>query len=250
MTPYYQSEGIEIYHADIRDLGAFPTAAAVVTSPPDNAGVDYDTHDDSMTEDDYRDLARAARRAISASLSFDGRAWVNVGASQLHVWLDSLASAGLIEYVLVCWDYGISTSTTAWGSWRSPAAPHLRYGWEPVICARVEAWARIPPAGMESRRDSFDDWATLCRNVWGIPPGASTTSAHRVVMPLEMARRCIRLSTWPGEVVLDPFAGSGTTLVAARQLGRKAIGIEISERYCELAAHRLDQGAFDFGGVA
>jgi site-specific DNA-methyltransferase (adenine-specific) len=69
-------------------------------------------------------------------------------------------------------------------------------------------------------------------------------------MPVEVARRAIRLSTWPGEVVLDPFAGSGTTLVAARQLGRRAIGVERSERYCSLAVERLAQGAFDFRGAA
>jgi site-specific DNA-methyltransferase (adenine-specific) len=69
-------------------------------------------------------------------------------------------------------------------------------------------------------------------------------------MPVEVARRCIRLSTWPGEMVLDPFAGSGTTLLAARQLGRRAIGIERSEAYCALAADRLSQTAWDFGGAA
>jgi site-specific DNA-methyltransferase (adenine-specific) len=69
-------------------------------------------------------------------------------------------------------------------------------------------------------------------------------------MPVELARRCIRLSTWPGEVVLDPFAGSGTTLLAARQLGRQAIGIERSEHYCRLAVARLSQSSFDFQGAA
>jgi len=67
---------------------------------------------------------------------------------------------------------------------------------------------------------------------------------------VELARRCVRLSTWPDEVVLDPFAGSGTTLLAARQLGRRAVGIEASERYCQLAARRLAQRSLDFRGAA
>jgi site-specific DNA-methyltransferase (adenine-specific) len=69
-------------------------------------------------------------------------------------------------------------------------------------------------------------------------------------MPIELARRCIRLSTWPGETVLDPFAGSGTTLLAARQLGRRAIGIERSERHCDMAIDRLAQSTLDFRGAA
>ena len=69
-------------------------------------------------------------------------------------------------------------------------------------------------------------------------------------IPIELARRCIRLSTWPGETVLDPFAGTGTTLLAARQLGRRAIGIEVSEAYCFSIVDRLAQRSFDFHGAA
>jgi site-specific DNA-methyltransferase (adenine-specific) len=91
-------------------------------------------------------------------------------------------------------------------------------------------------------------WPALCSTVWQITP--ARRDGHPAPFPIELARRCIRLSTWPGEVIFDPFAGSGTTLLAARQLGRHAIGIERSDAYCALATERLSQTALDFGGAA
>jgi site-specific DNA-methyltransferase (adenine-specific) len=104
------------------------------------------------------------------------------------------------------------------------------------------------PAGFEGWRDRVGAWPVLCSTVWRVPPARRV--GHPAPFPVEVARRCIRLSTWPGETVLDPFAGTGTTLVAARQLGRRAIGIERSERYCEMAVARLAQRSFDFEGAA
>lgn len=246
VKPYYDDDRVVVYHADLRDVPQIGDAACAVTSPPYNSGVNYEVHDDSMTPGKYGELAAAAAKLMFSSLSAqDGRAWVNVGVSVLHVWLDALESAGFGRQTTLCWDYGVATADTAWGSWKSPASPHLRYGWEPVICGTAGAWKRSAPVGMEQWRDELGNWPVLCRNVWRIAPGASTCSGHPAVMPLDLAARAIRLSTWPSETVLDPFAGSGTTLVAARQLGRRAIGIEISERYCELAARRLAQGGLD-----
>lgn len=193
-----------------------------------------------------------ASRLMAAALhAQNGRAWVNVGVAQLHLWLDALQGAGFSESTTVCWDYGLSTADTAWGSWQSPTAPHLRYSWEPVICAWAEQWRREAPAGLEHWRDGLGNWPALCRNLWRIPPGASARGEHPAIMPLELAARAIRLSTWPGETVFDPFSGTGTTLLAARQLGRRAVGIEVSERYCELAARRLAQPSLelDFSGM-
>jgi site-specific DNA-methyltransferase (adenine-specific) len=85
--------------------------------------------------------------------------------------------------------------------------------------------------------------------VWTIQP-EHRDGNHPAPFPVELAGRCIRLSTWPGETVVDPFAGSGSTLIAARDLGRRAIGIERSEHYCERIVARLSQGALDFGGAA
>ena len=74
-------------------------------------------------------------------------------------------------------------------------------------------------------------------SVWQLP--VSRTKGHPAPFPLEIPLRLIEMFSWPGEVVLDPFAGTGTTLLAARQAGRRGVGCEISTEYCELAARRL-----------
>lgn len=84
--------------------------------------------------------------------------------------------------------------------------------------------------------------------VWRVP--SATGSEHPCPMALGVAQRLIGMFSNGGETILDPYAGSGTTLRAARDLGRLAIGVEKDERFCELTAKRLAQGALDFGGVA
>lgn len=249
MIPYYCDDDVVIYHGDCREfLGDFE-AACVVTSPPYNSGMPYDVHVDDMHHEDYAELAMDSGVLLAdAVVSSGGRVWVNVGVEVMPLWMFALGVAGFAGLSTVCWDYGMPTSDTAWGSWQSPVAPHLRYSWEPVICAWLDRWARTPPGGLESWRDELGRWPDLCRNVWRVRP-ACGRGEHPAVMPAEIAERAIRLSTWPGETVLDPFMGSGTTLVAARLLGRRAVGIEVSERYCELAARRLAQGTLDFEGV-
>jgi site-specific DNA-methyltransferase (adenine-specific) len=251
---YYEDESVQIYQGDMREAVGLGPMDCVVTSPPYNSGVRYDVHDDLMSEDDYGSLARGACELMYRSLAErNGRAWVNVGVSRLHTWLDVMADAGFREHGVICWDYGIATADTSWGSWQSPSAPHLRYSWEPVIAATPGEWTRKAPAGIESWRDEEGDWPGLCRNIWRIAPGASSSrdsSGHPAVMPVELAMQAIRLSTWPGETVFDPFMGSGTTLVAAKRLGRRAVGIELSERYCKIAVKRLAQGVLGFTEAA
>jgi site-specific DNA-methyltransferase (adenine-specific) len=237
VTPYYDDGQVVIWHADICEIGLLFDVACAISSPPYNSGVAYDGYDDSFPDSDNQALAGETRRLISVSLPpGGGRAWVNVRVSRLTIWLDAIRRAGWTG-----WDYGIATSDTAWSSWETPSAPHVRRASEPIVCATTGEWRRQAPAGMEHGRDPLGGWATITGRLWRIPPGESTRTGHPAVMPVALAERCIRLSTWPGEVVADPFAGSGTTLVVAKRVGRCAVGIEQSKRYCEIAAARLAQ---------
>jgi len=130
----------------------------------------------------------------------------------------------------------IATST-AWGSWRSASNPVLRAVAEPVFIASKGTHAR-PPGPSDLSAEEFKAWT---RNAWTIPSGNAQQFDHPCVFPIELPRRLIKLYSYVGDTVLDPFMGSGTTLQAARLLRRHAVGMEQSAKYCELAAGRVCQ---------
>ena len=264
MTVVYDDGQVTLLCGDVRqvDLPAGQTAA-VVTSPPYNVGLDYDGTSDTLSWPDYWSLAYRAAEAMADVLMPGGRAWVNTAVSVpevegepgkrrvmlAHRWASILERSGLalIDQVAWCSPRGAGT---AWGSWASPAAPNLRGDWEAVTVACRGGWERTAPEGAEGWRDSVGRWPELCSTVWNLRPATREPGGHPAPFPIELARRCIRLSSWPGELVVDPFAGTGTTLLAARQLGRRAIGVEASAAYCETAARRLAQGELRFDGAA
>lgn len=279
VKPYYADDAVTIYHADICSLPVtrLPWTEAVacaVFSPPYNVGINYADHEDRMSWNEYRSLASDTALLLEAAVGVGGRVWCNVmpnaperltngsydggpGAKGGHevarvdlttIWGRRFAETGFSYRDTIVWQQDSHDGGCAWGSWESPSGPNLRGEWEAVLLYYRSPWLRTPPAGMEKWRDKIGGWQELCRNVWRLPP--VHRSDHPAPFPEELASRAIRLSTWPGETVLDPFVGSGSTLVAAKALGRRAIGIELSERYCEQAARRLSQERFDFGGAA
>ena len=251
-APYYQDESCTILHCDIRECPDLPEIAALVTSPPYNCQINYGPDvDDAMPWDLYRELAAATGQVGAKALVSGGRAWVNVAPvvpvrdgrgriSLLRLWEDALFAAGLDISDYVSWPTQGRGPSTAWGSWQSPSSPNLRGEWEVIIAAFKETWQREAPAGFKDWRDENGGWTSLVSNVWRMQP--EQRNGHPAPLPLDLPTRAIRLSAWPGETVFDPFCGSGSTLRAAKDLGRKAIGVEISERFCEQAARRLSQG--------
>lgn len=209
--PYYDKDGITIYCADCREiLPLLPKVDLVLTDPP------------------Y------------------GIAGIWSGGSTLHGWSKSNSERGLRNE----WDREppskqtldlvVSAGGTAviWGGNYFDLPPSRCW----LVWNKPERGFSLAEAELAwTNRDAVV-------RVWDCrrsDPGRE----HPTQKPLDLMEWCINWSKTNG-TILDPFMGSGTTLVAAKQLGRKAIGIEIEEKYCRIAVERLAQGVMDFGGVA
>jgi site-specific DNA-methyltransferase (adenine-specific) len=224
VKPYYEdtASGITIYHGDCREVLpelATGRATAVVTDPPFGIGFYYGTYqDDPVT---YPDMMRAwimeASRIVGDGPFFVWQAMPN--APRWHEWFPQ--------------DFRIFAACKGFVQFR----PHaVQNSWDPVVF-----WGSA--RGTARHRRDFHVQALA-------PFGANRPRReHPCARPLEQVRYIVEIATAISDVVLDPFMGSGTTLRAAKDLGRKAIGIEIEERYCEIAAKRLAQEVM-FSGLA
>jgi DNA modification methylase len=259
---------VRVMHGNARALD-LPSESvdAVVTSPPYNLGIEYDGVSDRLPWEEYRALARDSCAEMARVLVPGGRAWVNIMRTEPEeptlgthrngqwgakggllvprvnlagLWAEALEAAGLNYRDTVAWIQDSHDGACSWGSWRLPSAPNLRGDHEVILLFHKGPWKRETPEGMESWRDDLPGWETICRNVWRIPPAQRT--GHPAPFPVELPSRCIRLSTWPGQTVLDPFMGYGTALQAAWNLGRHAIGVDLSKSYVAHVEAKLSAG--------
>lgn len=218
MKPYYEHAGITIYHGDCREIMPGLTADVLVTDPP--YGVAVKSHGGR-----FRKALEIAGDADTAIGEWVVSEWRNTGKPMCCFASPSLPWPGAWRNVLV-WDKG----------------EHVGIGGDRETC-----WKRtIELVQVTNNRplNGTRDGACLRFNAVLPPP-----TGHVAEKPLRLMLYLIRKLSIQGETILDPFMGSGTTLVAAKDLGRRAIGIEIEERYCEIAAKRLLQEVLDFGGA-
>ncbi len=215
----------------------------MVTSPPYNVGKEYDAN---LTLEEYRDFLRRALREVYRALVPGGRLCFNIANLGRRPYLpmhryiiEDLLELGFLMRGEIIWDKGSSAgSSTAWGSWKSASNPTLRDVHEYILALSKETWHR-PKMGGRKSTISRDDFLEYTRSVWKFPADSARRVGHPAPFPVELPRRCIELYTYSGEVVLDPFMGSGSTAIAALQTGRRFVGYEISAEYRELAYRRL-----------
>ena len=220
----------------------------VFTSPPYNFGLGYQESGEMGDADDWGDYFAKLFRVFDECirvLKFGGRIVVNVQPlfsdfiPSHHIISNYFMERRLIWKGEILWEKNnYNCKYTAWGSWKSPSNPYLKYTWEFV---EVFCKGSLKKPGLSANADidadSFKEWVF---GKWSIAPERRMREfGHPAMFPEELARRVQLLFSFRGDVILDPFAGVGTTCVAARKNDRRFIGIDISPEYCATAENRL-----------
>jgi site-specific DNA-methyltransferase (adenine-specific) len=243
----------------------------IVTSPPSGVGIEYDVHDDDMTPEEYLEFTRKWMTEAFRLLKDDGRIALNIPYE-----INRQAKGGRVFIVSEIWQvmkeigykfFGIvdleeesphRSRTTAWGSWMSPSAPYIYNPKECVILAYKKHHIKkvkgepewVGELGEKEDKNGVMKPKTFYTNeqkrefidlVFGQwKYFADTRSMTKATFSMDIPTKAIKILTYKNDVVLDPFAGSGTTLVAAETLDRQWIGIELSPDYAEVARKRVN----------
>lgn len=221
----------------------------MVTSPPYNVGKEYDKN---VTLNEYRDFLRRVWKEVYRVLVPGGRACINVANLgrkpyiPLHLFLVSdMLDLGFFMRGEIVWNKASRASpSTAWGSWLSPANPTLRDVHEYILVFSKETLKR-EKGGRKMSTISREEFLEFTKSVWTFPPQSARKAGHPAPFPLELPYRLIQLYTFKGEVVLDPFMGSGQTALAAIRAARRFMGYETEEEYVKLAENRIKKYLLD-----
>jgi len=234
----------QVYNEDARSMEAVPDNAVALafTSPPYNVGKDYD---DDMNLEAYLDLIREVGAEVYRVLRPGGRYLVNIANVgrkpylPLHtLFWQIFIEIGYLPMGEIIWQKAKGASgSCAWGSWLSASAPRLRDVHEYILVLAKQSFSRLDKGESDISKEVFLE-STL--SVWEIQAESARKVGHPAPFPMALAERVIQLYSYQGDVVLDPFAGSGTTCAAAKKLGRAYVGYEISPEYSELAEKRID----------
>ena len=146
--------------------------------------------------------------------------------------------AGWKYHATILWNEGNISKRTAWGSWMSASAPHVIAPVEVIIVLYKEEWKKNYKGESDISSDEFKAWVL---GIWSFNGEKGKLIGHEAPFPRELPKRCIKLFSYIGDKVLDPFAGSGTTLIEAINNKRKAFGIELEEKYYKLSKERINR---------
>ena len=261
--PFFEADNLLIYKDDILKLNSIPNNSVdlIVTSPPYNVDIHYNSHADDLTYEDYLEFTQKWIKKCFDLAKSEGRFLLNIpldknkgGQKSVGADITKIAKdIGWKYHSTIIWNEGNISRRTAWGSFMSASAPYVIAPVELILVLYKDGWKKNGGSRKNDiTKQEFMDWTN---GVWTFN-GQSKKGAggHPAPFPIELPRRCIKLFSFVGDTILDPFLGSGSTLIASYLHGRKGIGVDIDEKYCDIAVNRLRQEArvgqnniFDYG---
>lgn len=244
---FFKHENQHIYNDDFLSTKIFPKDSIdlIVTSPPYNVDIQYNSYNDEIT---YELYLKFTQEWISKAFEIakpDGRFCLNVpldknkgGQQSVCADITTIAKQiGWKYHSTVIWNEQNISRRTAWGSWLSASAPYVIAPVEVIIVLYKESWKKLGGSRENSiTREEFMQWTN---GVWTFNGETKKRAGHPAPFPVELPRRCIKLFSFVGDTVLDPFLGSGSTLLACKENNRLGIGVDIDQNYCEVAKNRV-----------
>ena len=231
---------------DSRAMSQLPDCSIhlVVTSPPYNVGKDYD---DDLSLKEYLELLGGVFKECHRVLVPGGRACINVANLgrrpyiPLHRYIiEKMDLLGFLMRGEIIWDKSASAgSSTAWGSWKSATNPILRDVHEYILVFSKETFKRERSGRNDTIRDG--EFLEFTKSIWSFPTESAKRVNHPAPFPVELPYRLAQLYTFEGDVVLDPFGGSGSTAIAALKAERHFVLYDTSEEYVKTAQERIQK---------
>lgn len=258
LKPFFSHKNISLYENSVLDslLLAPQSVDLIITSPPYNVGIEYNSNDDTHEYESYLAFCEkwlkncylwakdGARFCLNIPLDKNKGGQQSVGAD-----ITTLAKKiGWKYHSTIVWNEGNISRRTAWGSWLSASAPYVIAPVELILVLYKGEWKKAQKGISSINKDEFMAWTN---GLWSFNGESKKRVGHPAPFPRELPKRCIKLFSFVGDVVCDPFNGSGTTMIESYLNKREFIGIEIDKEYCKLAKNRFlqtiqkEKGLFD-----
>lgn len=218
----------------------------IFTSPPYNFGLDYNANDDADHWENYFNKLFSIFDECIRILKYGGRIVINIQPlfsdyiPSHHIISNYFINHKLIWKGEILWEKNnYNCKYTAWGSWKSPSNPYLKYTWEFLeIFAKGTLKKEGEKEMIDITADEFKKWVV---SKWSIAPEKDMKKYnHPAMFPEELALRVLKLFSFKNDIILDPFNGVGTTTYVAKITNRRYLGIDISQEYCNKAIERLE----------
>ena len=234
-----KKQSIDLRNESILNENAFKkeTIDLIITSPPYNVGMDYGTQEDNLTYEEYLKFSESWLKNCYIWAKKTGRLCLNIP-------LDKNKNAKKIGWkyqTTIIWNEQNISKRTAWGSWMSASAPFVISPVEVIVVLYKEEWKKPSLENSDISKWDFIEWTN---GLWTFNGENSKKVGHPSPFPRELPKRCIKLFSFVGDKVLDPFSGSGTTLIEAINHQREALGLEINEKYIKISQERIKKECY------